>query len=204
MRALIHHASAGAPTEVPQRAAVADVPQLTRRMRAGEETAYREFFQAYYDRLFRYLLVVAAGDLEAAEEALEATLLRVVRYIKVFPAEDVFWSWLTVLARSAYSDQSRKHRRYLAFLERFTRHQLVVAPGPESSAADTRLLAALERSLAGLPDDERHLVESKYFAHRSVRDIATELQTSEKAVESRLVRIRRKLKDALVDQLKHE
>jgi RNA polymerase sigma-70 factor (ECF subfamily) len=173
-------------------------------MRAGEEAAYREFYEAYYDRLFRYLLVVAAGDLEAAEEAVEATLVRVVRYIKVFPSEDIFWSWLTVLARSAFSDQSRKQRRYLAFLERFTRHQLVAPPGPESSAADARLLGALQRSLAALPLDERQLLESKYFEHRSVRDLAAELQTSEKAIDSRLVRIRRKLKDALVDQLKHE
>lgn len=173
-------------------------------MRAGEESAYREFYSAYYDRLFRYLLVVAAGDLEAAEEALEATLLRVVRYIKPFSAETVFWSWLTVLARSAFSDQSRKRRRYLAFLERFTRHQCVEVPGWESSAADARLLAALERSLAGLPDEERQLVEAKYFASVSVRDLAAQWQTSEKAVESRLLRIRRKLKDALVAQLQHE
>lgn len=173
-------------------------------MRAGEEAAYREFYSAYYDRLFRYLLVVAAGDLEAAEEALEATLLRVVRYIKVFPAEDVFWCWLTVLARTAFSDQSRKRRRYLAFLERFSRHQLVEGRGLESSKADARLQAALERSLAELAEDERRLVEAKYFDHRPVRDIAAELQTSEKAIESRLVRIRRRLKDALMEQLKHE
>ena len=182
----------------------ADVPQLTRRMRAGEEAAYREFYHAYYDRLFRYLLVVAAGDLEAAEEALEATLLRVVRYIKVFPAEDAFWSWLTVLARSAFRDHGRKHRRYLAFLERFTRHQVVAESDPESSAAEARLLAALDRSLDALPEDERELVEWKYFDHRPVRDIAAELETSEKAIESRLTRIRRKLKAALTDQLKHE
>jgi RNA polymerase sigma-70 factor (ECF subfamily) len=196
-----HQSSLGAPAEAP---GIADVPQLTRRMRAGEEAAYREFYDAYYDRLLRYLVVVAAGDLEAAEEALEATLLRVVRYIKVFPAEEIFWSWLTVLARSAFSDRNRKHRRYLAFLERFTRHQLVEGPGPESSAAEARLLAALERSLADLPEEERQLVEWKYFAHHSVRDIAAELQTSEKAMESRLVRIRRRLKHALMEQLKHE
>ena len=203
MRSSTLQSSAGTPAEG-QPTAIADVSQLTRRMRAGEEAAYREFYHAYYDRLFRYLLVVAAGDLEAAEEALEATLLRVVRYIKVFPAEEIFWSWLTVLARSAFTDQTRKHRRYLLFLERFRRHQLAAESGPESSAADARLLAALERSLAALPEDERQLVERKYFAHRPVRDIASELQTSEKAIESRLVRIRRKLKTALMEQLKHE
>ena len=177
---------------------------MTFRMRAGNEGAYREFYNGYYDRLFRYLLVVAAGDLEAAEEALEATLLRVVRYIKVFQAEAAFWSWLTVLARSAFSDQSRKRRRYFVFLERFTRHQLLAGSGPESPEADARLFAALERGLAALPHDERRLLEWKYLAHRPVREIAAELQTSEKAIESRLVRIRRKLKQALMDQLKHE
>jgi RNA polymerase sigma-70 factor (ECF subfamily) len=173
-------------------------------MRAGEEAAYREFFNAYYDRLFRYLIVVAAGDLGAAEEALESALLRVVRYIKVFEREDVFWNWLTVLVRSAFSDQSRKRRRYLAFLDRFTRQQRVETPGSDDSAAEARLLAVLDQSLAALPEDERQLLESKYFAHRSVRDIAAESQTSEKAIESRLVRIRRKLKDAVMAQLKHE
>ncbi len=187
-----------------ERAQAPEVAELTRRMRAGEEGAYREFYDAYYSRLLRYLFVVAAGDEEAAAEALEATLVRVVRHIKVFPNEDVFWSWLTVLARSAFSDHSRKRRRYLAFLDRFTRHANVEKETPETSDADDRLLAALEGSLAALPAEERQLVEWKYFAHRSVRDIAAELGTSEKAIESRLVRIRRKLKLELITELKHE
>jgi RNA polymerase sigma-70 factor (ECF subfamily) len=173
-------------------------------MVAGEDLAYREFYEAYYDRLYRYLLVVAAGDEQAAGEALEATLVRVVRHIKVFPSEAVFWSWLTVLARSAFSDQARKHRRYLAFLERFARHTRLQQSGPDSAEADARLQTALARSLAALPDEERQLVEWKYFGRRSVRDIAQELQSSEKAIESRLVRIRRKLKETLLLELKDE
>jgi hypothetical protein len=82
-----------------------EVAELTRRMAAGDEAAYRTFYDAYYDRLWRYLLVVTAGDEEAAIEALQSALLRVVRHIKVFRSEAVFWSWLTVLARSALSDQ---------------------------------------------------------------------------------------------------
>ncbi len=173
-------------------------------MQAGDDTAYREFFEAYYHRLLCYLLVVAAGDEEAAAEALQSMLLRVVRHIKVFADDETFWSWLTVLARSAFIDQSRKRRRYLAFLDRFSKVSELDAPGPKSSEADARMHAALDRSLAALPEDERELVEWKYFAHRSVRDIAAVLQTSEKAIESRLVRIRRKLRLALVAELKNE
>src|ERR1035441_10881638 len=91
-------------------------------MADGDELAYRAFYDAYFNRLSRYLLVVAAGDEDAVREAMQSALVRVVRHIKVFPTDAVLWSWLTVLARSALSDQNRKRRRYLAFLDRFTWH----------------------------------------------------------------------------------
>jgi RNA polymerase sigma-70 factor (ECF subfamily) len=130
--------------------------------------------------------------------------VRVVRHIKVFPSDAVFWSWLTVLARSALSDQSRKRRRYLAFLERFTWHSRTQQAAAEEPEADARLDALLETNLGALPLDERRLVEAKYFERRSVREIAGDLSLSEKAVESRLVRVRQKLKAAILDGLTHE
>jgi RNA polymerase sigma-70 factor, ECF subfamily len=181
-----------------------DVPALTRRMAEGNETAFRIFYGAYFDRLWRYLLVVAAGDEQASREALQATMLRVVRYIKVFPSEAALWGWLTVLARSALADQTRKQRRYLAFLDRFSRHTRVQQTGVDEAESDATLLALLDKRLAELPADERELVEAKYFARRSVRELADQLQTSEKAIESRLVRIRRKLRDTLLGSLKDE
>jgi RNA polymerase sigma-70 factor, ECF subfamily len=181
-----------------------DIAALTRRMTKGDEWAYRTFYDAYFNRLSRYLLVVTAGDEDAAREALQATLVRVVRHIKPFPDEAVFWSWLTVLARSALSDQARKQRRYLAFLDRFTQHTRAQQSVSDDHEADAQLLAFLERGLAVLPGEERDLVERKYFTRQSVREIAGELETSEKAVESRLVRIRRKLKEVVLDELRHE
>jgi RNA polymerase sigma-70 factor (ECF subfamily) len=181
-----------------------DVPALTRRMADGDEPAYRTFYDAYFTRLSRYLLVVTAGDEEATREALQSALVRVVRYIKVFPSDTVFWSWLTVLARSALSDQTRKRRRYLAFLDRFTWHSRVQQVAPDDPAADARLATLLERSLQALPPDDRRLVEAKYFERCSVHEIAEDIRVSEKAVESRLVRIRQKLKAAILDGLKHE
>ena len=69
---------------------------------------------------------------------------------------------------------------------------------------DAALLTLLERDLARLPADERELLEEKYFSRRSVRELATEHRTTEKAIESRLVRIRRKLKASLLHGLKEE
>jgi len=183
-------------------AAPLDITALTRALARGDESAYRTFYEAYFQRLFHYLLVVTAGDEDAAREALQATLMRVVRHIKPFTDESVFWNWLTVLARSAITDQTRKRRRYLAFLDRFTSHARAQQSVSEDTDAEAQLSTLLDRALEGLPEEERALMEQKYFARESVRDIAARLQTSEKAVESRLVRVRHKLKQAVLDELR--
>ncbi len=183
-----------------------DVRLLTRGMAQSNENAYRTFHEAYFQRLYRYLLVVAAGDEDAAREAVQSTFLRVVRYIKPFEEEDRFWNWLTVLARTALADQRRKRSRYQLFLERFIGHarvELDTTPSVDGEA-DAQLLAALEQCLHRLPPDERELVERKYFARESVRDIAAALQLSEKAVESRLTRVRLKLRNETLNGLKDE
>lgn len=181
-----------------------DVATLTRRLVAGDETAYRMFYDAYIDRLTRYLLVVTAGNEDAAREALQGALTRLVRHIRVFDDEATFWSWLTVLARTAHADDRRKRRRYLAFLDRFRSQTEIETAASVAPPADDRLDAALARHVISLPADERELIEWKYTERRAVRDIAAQLHLTEKAVESRLTRIRRKLKDALLTELRHE
>lgn len=181
-----------------------DVSELTDRMTKGDEMAYRSFYDAYADRLSRYLLVVTAGDEHATREALQGTLTRVVRSIKIFSDEKIFWSWLTVLARSALFDESRKRRRYLGFLDRFMRHAKVEEMSRPDDDSGERLDTLLEKTMASLPTEERKLLEWKYLEHRSVREIADELQTTEKTVESRLGRIRRNLKATMLAELKHE
>ena len=166
--------------------------------------AWRTFYDAYFDRLWRYLLVVAAGDEDAAREALQATLVRVTRHVKIFLREEIFWSWLTVLARTAFADETKKRRRYFSFLDRFTRHAEVELGGADENQADERLQILLEQKIALLLPDEQKLVEQKYLARRAVREIADELRATEKAVESKLSRVRKKLKDAALIELKNE
>lgn len=184
--------------------ATPEIAALTRQLVKGDDMAYRIFYDAYFDRLWRYLLVVTAGDEDATREALQGTLVRVVRHVREFSDEAVFWSWLTVLARSARADDRRKRRRYLAFLDRFKREPTAAADAAPVNRGDARLDELLRHAMAELPADERALLESKYSGAQPVREIAAQLQTTEKAVESRLGRIRRKLKDAVLAQLHHE
>ena len=179
-----------------------DLAALTACMAKGDEDAYRMFHELYFQRLLRYLLVVTGGREEAAREALQLALLRVVRHIRKFDSEEAFWSWLTVLARSAVVDEERKRHRYLAFLDRFFQREEVEAVA--DSDADERLNELLEQNLDTLSWDERELVNRKYFARESVKEIAADTGATEKAIESQLVRVRRKLKQCILAQLKDE
>jgi RNA polymerase sigma-70 factor (ECF subfamily) len=187
-----------------QRSSAPDVVTLTRSMARGEEAAFREFYDAYFDRLLRYLLVVTGGNEQAAREALQAAMVRVARHVRPFDAEDKFWSWLTVLARSALVDESRKQRRWFAFLERFSRHAETENAAINNGEADEKLRDLLVQKVSALPPDDRELIAQKYFLRRSVREIAGAQQTTEKAVESKLSRVRAKLKDAVFAGLKNE
>ena len=70
--------------EIPVKKSVPDVASLTAGIRAGDEESFREFHQLYFDRLYQFLLVIARGNEDEARDALQETLLRVVRYARKF------------------------------------------------------------------------------------------------------------------------
>ena len=174
------------------------IAMLTRRLAAGEEAAFREFHAEYFVRLFRYLIVCTRGDEEAARDALQETLIRLVRHVRCFDEKKAFWDWLTVLARSAAADGGRRRSRYGSLLARFA---LTGAPAPEPPPMNGTMHEALERSLEELAPEDRALLARKYEEGVGVRQIAAESGTTESAVESRLVRIRRHLRLLIFKQL---
>ena len=181
--------------------ATGSIVSLTRRLTAGEEKAFAEFHERYFDRLYQFLLVVTRGQEQEAQEALQQTLLRVVRYARTFETEDAFWGWLKVVARSAARDAGRKQQRYWALLNRFA---LWRRNGASESVpdADNPLRESLDASLSELDPADRALIESKYIDGRSVRELSSQTGITEKAMESRLLRLRRGLRQNLLKKLK--
>ena len=104
--------------ERPDTRGEAEIAQLTADMARGGEDAFRQFFDRYFNRLLGYLLVLTHGQEDAAREALQAAMLRIIKHVRRFDSEQAFWNWLTVLARTALVDQERKRSRYDALLYR--------------------------------------------------------------------------------------
>jgi RNA polymerase sigma-70 factor, ECF subfamily len=182
--------------KVPQTSAIVS---LTRRLADGEDEAFRQFQSLYFDRLYRFLLTVSRGDETQAREALQETLLRVARHARRFDDEEAFWNWLAAVARNAARDAGRKERRYSALLARFTQRSQPAAPALGQEGA---LAVALEESVGELEPGGRQLIEGKYLDGQSVRELAAQAGLTEKAVESRLLRLRRQLREGILKKLK--
>ena len=153
----------------------------------------------------RYLLVLTRGDEQAARDALQETFLRVVRHGRRFHDPEAFWCWLRVLAQSAARDRGRRQRSYWRLLTEYARYWL--SPGledPSNQETQDQLLRLLEQSLADLPTLDRTLLEGKYLQGAAIKELANGTHLTERAVESRLRRARRQLKESLLRNLNHE
>jgi RNA polymerase sigma-70 factor (ECF subfamily) len=182
-------------------ASISETERLTAGLVAGDEASFRQFHSLYFDRLYRFLLGVTRGSDEQTQEAMQQTFLRVVRYARVFRDEEVFWSWLKAVARSAAQDNGRKQRRYLDLLARWAcfwrQENEALAASPEPT-----LGAMLEEALQTLDPSERDLIRAKYVEGHRLADLAIRNGVSEKALESRLLRLRRELRARVLEQLK--
>lgn len=181
-----------------------EVMRLTSALAAGDEAAFRELHSRYFDRLLRYLFVVTRGDEEAARDALQETFTRVVRHIRPFDSEQALWCWLTVIARSAATDAGRKRARYWQMLAHYGLFWRAGEEKPGDVDASVQLDAFLDIALQSLETTDRELIEQKYFQGNSVRELAARFQMTEKAVESRLARVRRRLREELSKLLRDE
>lgn len=165
-----------------------DTAQLTVRLAQGEEAAWRELHGRYFERMHRYLLTVAHGHEEAAAEALQATFIKAVRHIHRLENEAQLWRWLALVARGALVDSARKRNRYSAVLARFSEERSTANPDT------TGWEELLPDGLAQLPPEDRALLAARYDEGTSLGEIAIDAGTTPKAIESRLARIRARLK----------
>ena len=72
----------------------------------------------------------------------------------------------------------------------------------QPAGGDNRLSALLEESLDELKPEDRRLIENKYLDGETVRELSALAGLSEKAVESRLLRLRRHLRARIMEKLR--
>lgn len=180
--------------------------ELARRMLAGDERAFAAFFDAHFDRLYRFARARLRGDAGAAEDAAQSALSKAVRKLSTYRGEASLYTWLCTFCRHEISAHVRKHGGSRAPVElvedapdvRAALESLDGAPIPEPEAALRRSEVArlVQVALDALPAHYGNALEWKYLDDLSVRAIAERLDVSPKAAESTLTRARDAFREA--------
>jgi len=176
------------------------IRSLTLAIRRGDAAAFARFYDLYSFRLYRFLLVLARGDENTAREVCQAAMTKLAKRFEVFDDERMLWAWLCALAKNAFIDHYRAQRRR----DRFVSLEEMPASLAGAENSTCRLSETLGEALAALRPEERELMQAAYVDGRPLQELADASGLTYKAVESRLARLRQKLKEQLLTDLRHE
>jgi len=172
---------------------------LVKRMLAGDERAFEEFFAAYFPGLYRFALLRVESNGDAAEEVAQATLCAAIEKIESYRGEAPLFSWLCTFCRheiSAFYSKQKRKPVSLGLVED-SELQAVLdslissdAQGPEDVLKQKELAQLVRVALDRLPPHYGDALEWKYIEDVSVNEIASRLKMGSKAAESLLTRAR--------------
>jgi RNA polymerase sigma-70 factor (ECF subfamily) len=160
--------------------------KLVASARKGDRTAYARLVETYSGRVFAICLGTL-GDRHDAEDLAQQTLLRGFVQINHLRNAQRFGAWIAQIARHLCIDAIRRQKAQ------------VLAPPSDAGTGDgdPEAYRRLEGALAKLKPDYRMPLLLFYFDGRSTRSIAETLGISQAAVQTRLSRARRELRDYL-------
>ncbi len=178
------------------------------RLTAGHDAALNALMDRHAQRLFHYLLRQLNNETDAADIAQE-TFVRVYHHRADFQPAQKFSTWLYTIATNLLRDRFRWQRRHpqvsLDAGDEETSALKDVLPdttaSPGEQAEAHERAAEVRRAVASLPDDLRTAVVLSEYEGLPHAQIATVLNCSAKAVETRLYRARNHLRKRLTGML---
>lgn len=149
----------------------------------------------HYGPLIRYVIAPILTDERDRDEAMSDILLRVWDRIDQFDPDHGSWTnWLSAIARNAAIDRARKLPPADGELT-----DTIPAPNsdPEQEMLRKEHQRALHIALNSLDSSDKALFYRKYYYRQSTAQIAAEYGTTERAIEGKLYRTKRKLRKLL-------
>jgi RNA polymerase sigma-70 factor (ECF subfamily) len=160
---------------------------------AGDEQAWRFWYDESCAELHRYALWRCGGSSDLAEEFVQDVWLTAVRRISTFdPAAGPFAAWLRGIASHLLRNHFRRRRRR-GRTGSLDSGASVEAPSETEQRDRAEDVAA---ALASLPEHYEDVLRAKYLDGHSVAEIAAARGETVKAVESLLGRARQAFREA--------
>ncbi|HXA79602.1 MAG TPA: RNA polymerase sigma factor [Candidatus Acidoferrales bacterium] len=173
----------------------------------GEDEAVENLVKEHARFVYRIAYAVLRGHHDA-EDAVQETFLRVLRYGRRLPTVENPKTWLARIAWRVAIDRSRSRRRKREVTLETSDRAFQEIPAPDAAAdkvlEGARIGAAVEKLIAGLPKKLREPLVLSTVEEMSPRAAGTVLGISEAAVRSRVFRARQILKEKLAAQVERK
>jgi RNA polymerase sigma-70 factor (ECF subfamily) len=179
--------------------------QTMLRLKGGDDLALNELMGRWQNPLVRFILRYTGNEQDALDLAQE-TFVRVFEHRASYEPRSKFSTWLFTIATNLCRNQARWRERHPTV----TLHSLredndpgledtMPAPGdtPADSAERHDLASAVRAHIQELPHDLRTVILLFEYQDLGYEEIAGVLHCSPKAVETRLYRARKILRETL-------
>ncbi len=180
-----------------------DESYLIRQTQAGDVSAYNTLVLHYQDAVYNVAYRIM-GEPAAADDATQEAFISAYKAIRRFRGGS-FKSWLMrIVTNACYDELRRRKRRPQSSLDQIVEtHEsspLLASddgPSPEEFQQQSELVAAIQRCLDDLPDEQRTTAVLRDVEGYDYREISDIMSISLGTVKSRLSRARTKLRECL-------
>nr|WP_315222694.1 sigma-70 family RNA polymerase sigma factor [uncultured Duganella sp.] len=171
---------------------------LVRRAASGDRHAFDLLFTKYHRRIFRVLSKLAP-DAASAEDLVQETFIRVLRYAPDFRGDSSFYTWLFRIALNTarHAADAKKNQLFLNAIEFKDEHLRAGdegcddgLSGPELALLNKQTLRAIGEAIDDLPADLAQAIRMRGLEGYSYQQIAADMHCPLGTVRSRLSRAR--------------
>jgi RNA polymerase sigma-70 factor (ECF subfamily) len=175
------------------------------RLAGGHDAALNDLMDRHAERLFHFLVRSLQNETDAADLAQE-TFVKIFQNRAKFDPQQKFSTWLFTIASNLVRDRYRwrsRHQQVSLDAENDQTESALkdtltaVEPHPDQSLQTEERAGEVRKAVAALPDELKQPLILAVYQDLSQAEIATILNCSVKAVETRIYRARQQLRTAL-------
>lgn len=174
-----------------------DHAPLIARILEGDSRAYGELVRQYQHMVYTVCQRVLRNA-QDAEEATQDSFVKAYQHLRGFSGSSKFSTWLFSIAYRTAVSHSRRRRSDGASVDELVQHPAAEAEHPGQGGEVKR---SLHRALALLPQEDAAILSFYYLEELSVEEIVTVTGLGASNVKVKLHRGRKKLAEALEQQL---
>lgn len=179
--------------------------KLVQELLTGEESDFKNFFDEYFPRVYRFAYNRLSDNQEATEEIVQNTLSKTILNLNKYKGESTLFTWMCAICKNEIYDFMKKQSKYqqsivlkgeITDIELTAQSTDRTAPEqPDDRYRRYQETELIHSVLDQLPSNYGNVIEWKYVEGLSVIQIAQRLDTSQAAAQSILFRARMAFQD---------